>query len=390
MYYFRYILLFYLIISAPRYVLYFNWNVFLPEKIILEFIILFYVFLVSRVKVQIKPSHVSILKYLALFSFYILALSLGIDTLKRISIVLFIYVYMKTRSVTPVALLLLLTIASSIFFFKEDRGGFYGSGLFSAAVVEFGQNLTVWGLFLMVTIFRKIKNPYLWVFFFLEILILFYFRMELPEFHVYYINEISSSGFGFGFVFIPFILLLSKFIMRSDWMWGVERTGLDNDLMSNIIFTDFNFSATVLRFFSPLKFPFEYYLDWKLWESWEIGRTLSESIRGFGSYNIDASSWLFFSIANSLEGVIFLITFISIIMFSIVILIKSRIFCNSRGDLTNILKLLLVLFSISIAYVDRDLKIIFLVSLLVIVRYFLLMTVQNKINSNHYTRLNNN
>ena len=365
--------------------MYFNWNVLLPEKIALEFIIVFYVFLVSRVKVQINPSHIGILKYLALFSFYILALSLGIDTLKRISIVLFIYAYMKTKSVTPVVLLLILTLASSWFFFKEGRGIFYGDGFVSAAVVEFGQNLTVWGLFLMVIIFRKIKNSYLWVFFFLEILILFYFRRELPDFHLYYRDDISSSGF----LFAPILLLLSKFIMRSDWMWGVERTGLDNDLLPNLMFTDFNFSATVLRFFSPLKFPFEYYLDWKLWESWEMGRTLSESIRGFGSYNIDASSWLFFSVANSFEGVIFLITFISIITFSIVILNKSRIFCNSRGNLTNILKLLLVLFSVSIAYVDRDLKIIFLVSLLVIVRYTLLATVQTKLNSSQ-TKLNSN
>lgn len=382
-YYFRYILLFYLIISAPRYVLYFNWNVFLPEKIILEFIILFYVFLVSRVKVQINPSHGDILKYLALFSFYILALSLGIDTLKRISILLFVYYYLKTKSVTPVVLLLLLTVVFSWFFHTEGRGVFYGDGLFQIAIVEFGQNLTVWGLFFMVVFFRKNMNPYLWMFFFLEILILFYFRMELQDFHLYYRENIYSSGS----IFLPVVLLLSKFIMRADWMWGVERAGLDNDLLSNAIFTDFNFSATVLRFFSPLKFPFEYYLNWELWESWEIGRTLSESIRGFGSYNIDASSWLFFSIANSFEGVIFLITFISIITFSIVILNKSRIFRTSRGDLTNILKLLLVLFSISIAYVDRDLKIIFLVSLLVIVRYTLLKAVQTQISPNHHKRL---
>ena len=254
-YYFRYILLFYLIISAPRYVLYFNWSVFLPEKVVLEFIILFYVFLVSRVKLHINPLNVSILKYLALFSFYILALSLGIDTLKRISILLFVYYYLKTKSVTPVVLLILLTIAFSWFFHAENRGIFYGDGIFQIVIVEFGQNLTAWALFLMVAVFRKNITPYLWVFFFLEILILFYFRRELPDLHLYYRDNIYSSDFLFAAV----LLLLSKFIMRADWMWGVERVALDNDLLSNAIFTDFNFSATVLRFFSPLKFPFEYY-----------------------------------------------------------------------------------------------------------------------------------
>ena len=161
-------------ISAPRFVLYFNWDVFLPGKIVLEFIILFYVFLVSRVKVNIKPTHVGILKYLALFSLYILALSLGIDTLKRISILLFLYYYMKSKSLTPVALLLLLTIVSSWFFFDEglSRGPFYGANVLQSAVVEFGQNLTVWALFLLVAVIRKNINPYLWVmeFYFLNLL----------------------------------------------------------------------------------------------------------------------------------------------------------------------------------------------------------------------------
>jgi len=364
-------------ISAPRFVLYFNWDVFLPGKIVLEFIILFYVFLVSRVKVNIKPTHVGILRYLALFSLYILALSLGIDTLKKISILLFLYYYMKSKSLTPVALLLLLTILSSWFFFDEglSRGPFYGANVLQSAVVEFGQNLTVWALFLLVAVIRKNINPYLWVIFFLEIIILFYFRTELQEFHVYlYHGGLASSSF----LFAPVLLLLSKFIMRSDWMWQVDRAELDNDLLANVIFTDFNFSATVLRFFSPFKFPFDYYLNWNLWESWEVGKTLSEMIRGCCSYNIDASSWLYFSIANSFEGIIFLIIFMSIIIFSILTLNKSRIFRASIGDTTNILKLLLVLFSISIAYVDRDLKIIFLVSLLVILRYTLLNILQPK------------
>lgn len=360
----KYIILIYLSISIPRFVLYFSLNEFYPFKIFLELIFFLLVINISslgnfKVTRSKNPEWISLL---LISCFYVIAMSLGIDILKRIILMAFLYLFLKYTYKYLIAYIISLTcILSLIFSDSSNSGLFYGDTIFTRIIIEFGQNFTAWILFLLV-VYRNFFARYyrlIALFAILELVTLSYYISDIEYFHIQYVDNYSD----FNIIEKNLYLIMSKFIMRADWMWGIKNIGLDTPSLANIIYNNFNFSDSILRYLSPLQFPFAYYFDLQLWQPWEIADYLSKYVRGFGSYNLDASTWFYFAIANTFEGCLFLIFFLIVILSGIYLIKNNKITNIISIDFSLIFRLLFLSISMSISYIDRDLKIIFLISL---------------------------
>jgi hypothetical protein len=249
-----------------------------------------------------------------------------------------------------------------IFSNSSNEGVLYGDNILTRALIELSQNFTAWILFILVIYNNFFKNKlYLfWIFILVEFSFIIYNLHDIANFHIRYAENVDDLN-----IVIKNILLVGvKFIIRSDWLWGIKNMGLDNENLGNLIYTEFNLTDSILRYFSIIQFPFRYYLNIQFWEPWEIGKFLSEMLRGFGSYNLDASSWFYFAIANSSEGFLFFILFIFIIFFGIHIIKSNYLPLFNKINLNLYFKLIFMSVGMSLSYIDRDLKIIFLSSLI--------------------------
>jgi hypothetical protein len=345
---FKIILLLYIFISIPRFAGYFLFTEVEFTKYLFEIFFLFLVLLLSKIKIVVYNYKIEKIFVLIASIIFLYANYLGIDTLERMLILIFAIYYIYNNNIINLIIPILIVILSTYLFGNYDNI-FYGDNFLSKFAIDIFQNLTAWIFFIIIIFNRLISKViiYLYTFILFFIILNIYFIDKIFNLHIRYnIDNIIE-------------IIFSKFYMRFDWMWAIKNNELDNSNLSQILFDQFDFVLFIQRFFSPLQYPLRYFFDISLWDPWELAKQLSINIRGFGSFNLDAATWSYFSVANTFEG------FIAFIVIYIIMLIGIlRLKYVENNVFNNYVKILILSFGISIAYQDRDLKIIFILSLL--------------------------